>query len=69
MNLGSFVNSLCGRLDAAVGHNADEREMALRILNSGNDRALLKIIREETELLVLMVRVANQERRAEFEEE
>ena len=37
------------------------------ILNGGNDRALLKLLREETTLLVLMVRVANQERREGWE--
>jgi hypothetical protein len=37
-------------------------------LNSGQDRLLLRLLREETTLLILMVRVANQERRAEWEE-
>jgi hypothetical protein len=36
-------------------------------LNGGGDRALLKLLREETTLLVLMVRVANQERKEEWE--
>jgi len=65
-NLGKFVNSLCLSLSATVGTNAADREIADRILNGGNDRALLKLLREETTLLVLMVRVANQERREEW---
>jgi hypothetical protein len=36
-------------------------------LNSGNDRDLLKVMRDETTLVVLMVRVENQERRREWE--
>lgn len=73
-NLGKFVNSLCGRLSAEIGRSADERAQAEKILNSGQDSALLKLLREETVLVVLMVRVANadrrsDERRAEWEEE
>jgi hypothetical protein len=67
-HLGRFINSLCGRLDATIGRNAEERALAEVILNSGQDRLLLRLLREETTLLILMVRVANQERRAEWEE-
>lgn len=38
------------------------------ILNSGNDRPLLKLYRDETTLIVLMVRVRNQKRREAWEE-
>ena len=66
-SLGKFVNSLCQKLGASIGRNAEDREAAQIILNSGNDRALLKLLRDETTLLVLLVRVANQERREEWE--
>lgn len=66
-NLGKFVNSLCGRLNADLGRNAEDRQAVSQILTGGNDRALLKLLHEETTLLVLMVRVANQERRDEWE--
>lgn len=66
-SLGRFVNSLCLSLGAAIGTNKLDREKADRILNSGNDGALLKLLRDETTLVVLMVRVANQERREEWE--
>ena len=66
-SLARFVNSICSHLDADLGRNAADRTRADEILNSGNDRALLKILREETMLIVLMVRVANQERRDEWE--
>jgi hypothetical protein len=36
------------------------------IINSGNDRELLKMLREDTTLLVLLVRVANEERKEEW---
>lgn len=41
---------------------------AEEILNSGNDKALLKMFRDETTLIVLMVRVRNEERKAAAEE-
>jgi hypothetical protein len=66
-HLGRFANSLCGRLDATLGRTQAERAACERILNSGRDRELLSLIRLETALIVLMVRVAMQERRAEFE--
>lgn len=67
-NLGKFVNSLCSRLGATIGTRADERATAEAILNSGQDAALLKLLREETVLIVLMVRVAIQARRADYDE-
>jgi hypothetical protein len=66
-NLGKFINSLCSKLDAQIGQTADERELAKRILNSGNDKSLLKLFRDETTLIVLMVRVRNQEKREAWE--
>ena len=52
---------------ATIGANKDERERAEFLLNHLDDRQTLKLLREETTLLVLMVRVANQERREEWE--
>jgi hypothetical protein len=46
---------------------AEERALAEKILNSGNDKMLLKLFRDETTLIVLMVRVRNQERRESWE--
>lgn len=66
-NLGKFVNSLCSRFDATIGTTIEERSTAEQILNSGKDRILLSLMRQETALLVLMVRVAMQERKAEYE--
>lgn len=50
-----------------MGKNAEEREQAEQILNSGKDRELLKLLRDETALLVLMVRLRNQERKEAWE--
>lgn len=66
-NLGKFVNSICSKLQATIGANKDERERAEYLLTHLDDRQTLKLLREETTLLVLMVRVANQERREEWE--
>ena len=68
-SLAKFVNSLSLKFQATIGVTPEEREQAERILNSGQDRALLKIMREQTTILVLMLRVENQARRKEWEEE
>lgn len=65
-NLGKFINSLCSKLDVQI-RGTQEIAIAEQILNSGNDKALLKLFRDETTLIVLMVRVRNQERREAWE--
>jgi hypothetical protein len=73
-NLGKFVNTLCLSLQAEIGKNAGDRELANGLLNDGDEGRFLKVLREETTLVVLMVRMKNQaaqdayrERRAEAE--
>jgi hypothetical protein len=72
--LGKFVNSVCSSLNIEIGAGERKKErqeyqgVAEQILNSGNDKDLLKLLRDETKLLVLMVRVRNQERQEEWEE-
>lgn len=68
-NLAKFVNSICLRLRADIGRTSEERATAEAILRSGNDRAMLKLLREETTLLVLMVRIENDEKRDAFGKE
>lgn len=68
-NLGKFVNSLCSKLGAELGRNADDRDRAMAFINGADDRTVLKLLRDETTLLVLMVRVTNQERKDEYEKE
>ena len=66
--LGKFVNSLCLKMNnARAGVNAAERDRFARLLSELDARQTLKMLREETTLLVLMVRVANQERREKRE--
>lgn len=64
-NLGKFANSACLKLSAAI--QAKDTVRAEEILNSGSDKALLRLFRDETTLIVLMVRVRNQERREAWE--
>lgn len=64
-NLGKFIDSLCLNLNIKI-RGADV-ELINGILQESDDKALLKLIREETTLLVLMVRLWNQERREEWE--
>lgn len=68
-DLGKFLNVLCLKLNANIGHTNEDRVRAEVILHEADARDLLKRFREETTLLVLMVRVANQERREAWEAE
>lgn len=61
-NVGKFLSSLCLKLGAELGTNAEDRERASAVLAGIDGRDLLRTLREETTLIVLMVRVANQER-------
>jgi hypothetical protein len=56
-------------MNASIGTRAEEREAAEAILNSGQDAGLLKLLRDETTLVMLMVRVEVQRRREEWEAE
>jgi hypothetical protein len=68
-NLGKFLNSFCLKLSANIGRNSEDRARADAILQELDAKAMLKLLREETTLLVLMVCVANQERREAWEAE
>jgi len=64
-SLSVFVNSLCSRFSVSL----HDREAAAvgKVLSGADDRAMLKLLREQTVLLVVAVRLANQERREEWE--
>lgn len=66
-SLAKFINSICSHLRADIGKTEAERAIAEEILRTADDRVMLKLLREETTLLVLMVRVDNEEKRAEWE--
>jgi len=55
------------KLNADIGRTAEDRAKVELIANSGKDREILKLLRDETTLIVLMVRMANQEKRDEWE--
>lgn len=60
-NLAKWLNTLCNRMSVLTpGRNEKDRVRLEEILNGGHDRAQLKLLREETQLLVLMVRVNQQ---------
>ena len=67
--MGEFISKLCFKFSASIGRNDEDRMIAKIILQETDAWALLKLLREETTLLVLMVRVANQERREAWEAE
>lgn len=62
--LAPFYDALCRRLNVRV--RADEAERVNAIIASGEDRAVLKALRDETTYLVLLVRLKNEERKADY---
>jgi hypothetical protein len=58
-----FLSKMALRLGIVITVGLDS---VAGIINSGNDRELLKMLREDTTLLVLLVRVANEERKEEW---
>ncbi len=65
-NLATFISRLCGRLGANVGCNDEERAAAELIMRTVDDRDVLKLLREQTTYLVLLVRIDNQASREEW---
>jgi len=65
-NLASFISRLCGRFQASIGRTDAERAAAEAILRSADDKEMLKLIREQTIYLVLLVRIDNQAERDEW---
>lgn len=67
--MGEFISKLCFKLSASIGRNSKDRTVANAVLQKADAGAMLKLLREETTFLVLIVRVANQERREAWERE
>lgn len=59
-NIRRFADQLCRSLGASLGRNEDERGEAFKVLRSDNERALLKVLREETSYVVMLVRMEMQ---------
>ena len=64
-SLSKFINTICSRLQITI-LKADA-EIVNTVVQSGQDRALLRVLRDETTTAVLMVRVENEARRDEWE--
>jgi len=65
-SLAKFISSICTHLRADLGKTAAERAVAEEIIKTADDRTMVKMMRDETTLLVLMVRVDNEEKRNEW---
>jgi hypothetical protein len=50
----------------SLGRTENERAVVEDILRTADDQQMLKLLREETTLLVLMVHVDNEEKRNEW---
>lgn len=66
-NLARFTNVLCQKLQVVVRQK--DAEVLEQILSSGEDKVLLKLMRQETTLLVLRVRLRQQEAREKYLDE
>lgn len=60
-----FVSSFCSRMSVAIA--SDDLDAVHAALNAGRDKAILSQLRDETTALVLMVRLENEKRKAEWE--
>lgn len=56
-----FLAKIMARLGVVI--YADDTEKVSAVIQCGDDKAVLKMLRDETALLVLLVRVANEERK------
>jgi hypothetical protein len=65
-SLARFYDALVKRL--GIEMRKDDVAPVARLLASGNDRAVLKALRDETTMLVLMVRVKNDERKEKLQQ-
>ena len=65
--LSLFYSNLCKKMSIAV-HQKDAAKVSAE-LSSGDDRIILKILRDETPTLLVMVQVENEQRRDEWKRE
>lgn len=63
-SLAKFMNTICARLQVRIG--GDDVETVTRVLADGQDRAILRALRDESTAAVLDVRAENDLRRAEW---
>ena len=63
-SLAKWLDRFCNRMSVTTpGRNDADRTALNAILNGGQDKLMLKCLREETQLVVLAVRVAQQEKK------
>lgn len=56
-SLAKWLNNICNQMDVrSVGRDENERLSVEKIINSGTDKALLKTFREETAIIILLLR-------------
>lgn len=63
----TFYDNICRRL--AISPRSEDSAALAVILQSGEDRTILKALREETGYLSLLVRIRNDERKAAYEQQ
>lgn len=63
-----FASQLARTVNAPIGRNADDRSNAQGVIESGQDRELLRLYREETPYIVMLLRVDVAAKREEYTE-
>jgi len=64
-SLTRWLNSVCSRMGiVAPGRNEADRTRLQAIISSGRDRELLKVLREEPQLVILLVRAHQEDKKA-----
>lgn len=64
--LSTFFDNLCQKLSVTV--RADDVPLVQALIGAGEDRAVLKALRDETTYLVLLVRSKNEDRKEAYKE-
>ncbi len=67
VNLGRYFNAVCSKLGVQGLGPREELDILDGILNGGQDRALLRVLRDETALIVVKVRLLNESRKLALE--
>lgn len=62
--LSRWLANICNRMNIGTpGRSDNDRQNIAGIINSGMDKPILRLLREETQTLILEVRVAQQEKK------
>lgn len=62
--LSRFWTTFCAAMGSENPSDQGQRQALGNVLSGGNDRAVLRVLRQDTDLVTLMVRLRSEDRRA-----